>query len=137
MPGINIASSSGEETVPDLVTSEAQLEAIYGQPAGPAVIKEIGHISEHYRRFIETSPFVVLATAGPEGLDCTPRGDPAGFVRVVDERTVMLPDRRGNNRIDTLRNIVRDPRIALLALLSALGGTIHIHAPAAVSIDNQ
>ena len=98
--------------MPDLVTSEAQLDAIYGQPAGPAVIKEIDHISEHYRRFIETSPFVILATSGPEGLDCTPRGDPPGFVRVVDSRTVMLPDRRGNNRIDSLRNIVRDPRIA-------------------------
>src|SRR5258707_12033760 len=102
-----------EETVPDIVTSEAELEAIYGQPAGPAVIKEIDHISGHYRRFIELSPFVVLATSGPEGLDCTPRGDPPGFVRVVDSQTVMLPDRRGNNRIDSLRNIVRDPRIAL------------------------
>ena len=78
--------------MPDLVTSEAQLDAIYGHPAGPAVIKEIDHISEHYRRFIETSPFVIVATSGPEGLDCTPRGDPPGFVRVVDSRTVMLPD---------------------------------------------
>ena len=107
--------------MPEFVTTEAELEAIYGQPAGPAVIKEIDHISDHYRRFIETSPFVVLATSGPEGLDCTPRGDPRGFVRVVDSRTVMLPDRRGNNRIDTLRNIVRDPRIALLFLIPGIG----------------
>ena len=115
--------------MPDFVTSEAQLDAIYGQPAGPAVIKEIDHISEHYRRFIETSPFVILATSGPEGLDCTPRGDPAGFVRVVDSRTVMLPDRRGNNRIDSLRNIVRDPRIALLFLIPGVGRTLRINGP--------
>jgi PPOX class probable FMN-dependent enzyme len=129
------ARRSGEGTVPDFITSEAQLEAIYGQPAGPAVIKEIDHISDHYRRFIETSPFVILATSGPEGLDCTPRGDPPGFVRVVDERTVMLPDRRGNNRIDSLRNIVRDPRIALLFLIPGVGRTLRINGRAAISVD--
>jgi hypothetical protein len=121
--------------VPDFVTSEAELEAIYGQPAGPAVIKEIDHISEHYRRFIEASPFVVLATSGPEGLDCTPRGDPAGFARVADSRTVLLPDRRGNNRIDTLRNLVRDPRIALLFLIPGIGRTLRINGRARISID--
>jgi len=121
--------------VANLVTSEAQLEALYGQPAGPAVIKEIDHISAHYRRFIEMSPFVVLATSGPEGLDCTPRGDPPGFVRVVDDHTVMLPDRRGNNRIDSLRNIVRDPRIALLFLIPGEGRTLRINGRAAISID--
>jgi uncharacterized protein len=123
--------------MPDLVTTEAELEAIYGQPAGPAVIKEIDHISDHYRRFIETSPFVVLATAGPEGLDCTPRGDPPGFARVVDRRTVLLPDRRGNNRIDTLRNIVRDPRIALLFLIPGVGRTLRINGRAAISVDRE
>ena len=120
-----------------LVTSEAELEALYGQPAGAAVIKEIPHISEHYRRFIEVSPFVVLATSGPEGLDCTPRGDPAGFVRVVDSKTVMIPDRRGNNRIDTLRNIVRDPRIALLFLIPGIGRTLRINGHAAISVDPE
>jgi PPOX class probable FMN-dependent enzyme len=123
--------------VPNIVTSEAELEALYGLPAGPAVFKEIGHISEHYRRFIEASPFVVLATSGPEGLDCTPRGDPAGFVRVVDEHTVMLPDRRGNNRIDTLRNIVRDPRVALLFLIPGVGRTLRINGRAEISIDPE
>jgi PPOX class probable FMN-dependent enzyme len=126
-----------EATVQDIVTSEAELEAIYGQPAGPAVIKEIDHISEHYRRFIELSPFVVLATSGPEGLDCTPRGDPPGFVRVVDERTVMMPDRRGNNRIDSLRNIVRDPRVALLFLIPGAGRTLRINGRAAISTNAE
>ena len=117
----------------NIVTSEAELDALYGKPAGPAVIKEIPHISEHYRRFIEVSPFVVLATAGPEGLDCPPRGDPAGFVRVVDERTVMLPDRRGNNRIDTLRNVVRDPRVALLFLIPGVGETLRVNGRGSLS----
>src|SRR5262245_39488975 len=96
------------------VTSEAELTALYGpHDTVVATIKEIDHISDQYRAFIEVSPFVVVATVGPEGLDWSPRGDPPGFVRVVDKHTVMLPDRRGNNRIDTLRNIVRDPRISL------------------------
>jgi PPOX class probable FMN-dependent enzyme len=123
--------------VPDIVTSEAELEAIYGHPAGPAVIKEIDHISDHYRRFIELSPFVVLATSGPEGLDCTPRGDPPGFVRVVDSRTVLMPDRRGNNRIDSLRNIVRDPRVALLFLIPGVGRTLRINGRAAISTNAE
>jgi len=117
------------------VTTEAELEALYGLPSGAAVFKEIEHISDHYRRFIEVSPFVIVATSGPEGLDCTPRGDPAGFVRVVDQRTVMLPDRRGNNRLDTLRNLVRDPRIALLFLIPGIGRTLRINGRAAITTD--
>jgi PPOX class probable FMN-dependent enzyme len=117
------------------VTTEAQLEALYGLPSGPAVIKEIDHVSDHYRAFIGASPFVVLATCGPEGLDCTPRGDPAGFVRVVDRRTLMLPDRRGNNRLDALRNIVRDPRVALLFLVPGIGRTLRVNGRARITTD--
>ena len=117
------------------VQTEAQLEALYGLPSGPAVIKEIDHVSDHYRAFIEASPFVVLATCGPEGLDCTPRGDPAGFVRVVDRRTLMLPDRRGNNRLDALRNIVRDPRVALLFLVPGIGRTLRVNGRARITTD--
>ena len=118
-----------------IITTEAELESLYGLPSGAAVIKEIDHISDHYRAFIEASPFVVLATSGPEGLDCTPRGDPAGFVRVVDRNTVMLPDRRGNNRLDTLRNIVRDPRIGLLFLIPGEGRTLRLNGRAVISTD--
>ena len=120
-----------------IVTSEAELEARYGLPAGAAVIKEIGHISDHYRAFVEASPFVVVATSGPDGLDCTPRGDPAGFVRVVDRQTVMMPDRRGNNRLDTLRNLVRDPRIALLFLIPGEGRTLRINGRAVIDTDPE
>ncbi len=118
-----------------LITTEAELEVIYGQPAGAAVIKELGHISGHYRHFIEASPFVVVATSGPEGLDCTPRGDPAGFVRIVDRHTVQMPDRRGNNRIDTLRNLVRNPRISLLFLIPGVGRTLRINGHATISVE--
>lgn len=117
------------------VTTIAELDALYGAPVEAAVIKEIDHISDHYRAFIDKSPFVVLATAGPEGLDCSPRGDPAGFVRVVDRKTVLIPDRRGNNRIDALRNIVRDPRCALLFLIPGIGNTLRINGTAEILND--
>src|SRR5215210_9453826 len=99
-----------------VIRSIEELEALYGEPAEPARVKEVDRITPHYRQLIEASPFFVLATNGPEGLDCSPRGDRPGFVRIADERTLMLPDRRGNNRVDSLRNIVRDPRAALLFL---------------------
>jgi PPOX class probable FMN-dependent enzyme len=117
------------------IRSLGELDAIYGEPVPAAVIKEIDHISDHYRAFIEVSPFVVLATVGPEGLDCSPRGDPAGFVRVVDAHTVLIPDRRGNNRVDSLRNIVRDPRVALLFLIPGIGQTLRVNGRASLSTD--
>ena len=117
------------------VTTVEQLEAIYGHPAGAAVWKEIDHINNGYRAFIEAAPFFVLASVGPEGVDCSPRGDAPGFVRVTDERTLMIPDRRGNNRIDSLRNIVRDPRVSLLFLIPGVGETFRVIGRAAISTD--
>ena len=117
------------------VTSVAQLEAIYGQPSGAAVWKEIDHISAEYRAFIEKAPFFVLASVGPEGVDCSPRGDEPGFVRVADEKTLLIPDRRGNNRVDSLRNIVRDPRVSLLFLIPGIGETIRVIGRASISAD--
>ena len=117
------------------ITSIEQLEAIYGQPAGAAVWKEIDHISAEYRAFIEKAPFFVLASVGPEGVDCTPRGDEPGFVRVADEKTLMIPDRRGNNRVDSLRNIVRDPRVSLLFLVPGVGETFRVIGRAKISTD--
>jgi uncharacterized protein len=92
----------------------AELEALYDVPVSTSITKEIDHLTELHRAYIEASPFVIVATSGPGGLDCSPRGDPPGFVRVVDDRTLLLPDRRGNNRLDSLRNLVVDPRIGLL-----------------------
>jgi PPOX class probable FMN-dependent enzyme len=118
-----------------IVTSVAELEALYGQPNEASTAKEIGYITPHYRAYIEASPFASLATSGPEGLDCSPRGDRPGFARIHDERTLMLPDRRGNNRIDSLRNIVRDPRVALLFLIPGMGNTLRVNGSAHISVD--
>lgn len=117
------------------INSVAELEALYGAPSGAAVAKEIDHINGPYRAMIEKAPFVAIASAGSEGLDCTPRGDPAGFVRIVDERTIMIPDRRGNNRIDTLRNIVENPRVGLLFLIPGIGETLRVNGRAYITTD--
>ena len=120
------------------VTTMAELEALYPTPVLPnSLIKEIDHVYAHYRAFIEAAPFFALATCGPEGLDCSPRGDAPGFVRVADEKTLLIPDRRGNNRIDSLRNIVRDPRVALLFLIPGVGETIRVIGRAAISTDPE
>jgi PPOX class probable FMN-dependent enzyme len=118
-----------------VVTTIAALEALYAAPAVPTLVKEIDHVNAHYRAFMEAAPFFALATCGPEGLDCSPRGDPPGFVRVRDEKTLLIPDRRGNNRIDSLRNLVRDPRVALLFLIPGCGETLRINGRAAISTD--
>lgn len=122
---------------PHTIESVAELEALYGEPVRTSLIKELDHISDHYRAFIEASPFCAVASCGPGGLDCSPRGDPAGFVRVVDRKTVMLPDRRGNNRLDTLRNLVVDPRISLLFLIPGVGETMRINGRAVISTDPE
>ena len=111
------------------------LEAIYGTPAETSLVKEVDRITPHYRALIEASPFAALATSGPEGLDCSPRGDKPGFVRVHDEKTLMLPDRRGNNRTDSLRNLVRDPRAALLFLIPGSGSTLRVNGRAILNDD--
>jgi PPOX class probable FMN-dependent enzyme len=119
-----------------LIKTTAELEKLYNDaPYGPAVFKEADRITPQYRKLIEAAPFAVLATCGPEGLDCSPRGDPPGFVRVMDEHTLLIPDRRGNNRIDSLRNLVRDPRISLLFLIPGVGETMRINGRAVISTD--
>jgi PPOX class probable FMN-dependent enzyme len=120
-----------------LVTTVEQLEALYDKPFGPSLVKEIDHVNEHYRAFIEAAPFFALATSGPDGLDCSPRGDPPGFVRVADAKTLLIPDRRGNNRIDSLRNLLHDPRVSLLFLIPGCGETIRIVGRAAISTDPE
>lgn len=118
-----------------LVTSVEQLEALYGAPNAASTVKEVDWITPHYRTYIEAAPFAVLSTVGPEGLDASPRGDGPGFVRIADGRTLLLPDRRGNNRIDSLRNIVRDPRVALLFLIPGVGNTLRVNGRAQLSVD--
>lgn len=120
-----------------VIDSVEQLEAIYGHPGETATAKVTRHITPDYRALINASPFLALATCGPEGLDCSPRGDLPGFVRIVDKKTLYIPDRRGNNRIDSLRNIVRDPRVALLFFLPGLGNLMRVNAQGHITIDED
>jgi PPOX class probable FMN-dependent enzyme len=119
------------------ITSETELDALFDQPVPTSFLKEVDHITDDYRKLIEASPCAILATSGPEGLDCSPRGDPRGFVRVADPKTLMVPDRRGNNRIDSLRNIVRDPRVAVLFLIPGIGTTMRVNGRAHLSTDEE
>jgi uncharacterized protein len=98
----------------NLITTIADLEHLYGAPAEASIRKEVDYLHPLYQAIIQTSPFAVLATSGKAGLDASPRGDAPGFIKIVDDKTLLLPDRRGNNRIDSLRNIIEDPRVALL-----------------------
>lgn len=119
-----------------VITSIDELEALYTPaPVAASTVKVAHRMTPHYRRLIEASPFAALATIGPEGVDCSPRGDQPGFVRVHDDRTLMMPDRRGNNRIDSLRNIVEDPRVALLFLVPGIGETLRVNGTARISVE--
>ena len=119
-----------EHRIVDLET----LAALYGTPGETSVRKETDHLHPLYRSLIEASPFVAVASAGPEGLDVSPRGDAPGFVVAPDAHTLWLPDRRGNNRTDTLRNVLRDPRVALLFLVPGVDETLRVNGRAHLSI---
>ena len=112
-----------------------ELEALYGKPGETSLVKEVDHVAAPYKAFIAASPFAALATCGPEGLDCSPRGDVPGFVRVQDGKTLMLPDRRGNNRVDSLRNIIRDPRVSLMFLVPGCGNAVRVNGRAHLTVD--
>jgi uncharacterized protein len=121
-----------------MITSIAELETIYNaKPTLASTAKEINRLTPDYRKLIEASPFVVLATIGEGGLDCSPRGDRNSVVTLVDDRTLMLPDRRGNNRIDSLRNVIADPRVALLFLIPGSGTTLRVNGRAEISADEN
>jgi PPOX class probable FMN-dependent enzyme len=111
------------------------LRDLYGDPVPASLVKEMTFLTDAYAAFIKASPFVVLSTSGEEGLDASPRGGPPGFVRVVDRNSLMLPDRSGNNRIDSLSNVVADPRIAMLFLVPGVGETMRVNGRAEVSVD--
>ena len=117
------------------IESIADLEALFGPVGEASIRKEVPTLHPHYQAVIKASPFAVLATAGAEGLDVSPRGDPAGFVEVRDEHTLLLPERRGNNRVDSLRNIVADPRVALLFLVPGVGETLRVNGRATISVE--
>jgi len=117
------------------ITTIAALEALFGPVGEASIRKVVPTLHPHYQALIKASPFAVLGTVGPDGLDVSPRGDPSGFVEVQDERTLLLPERRGNNRVDSLRNILADPRVALLFLVPGVGETLRVNGRATISVD--
>jgi uncharacterized protein len=122
-----------QDTRADL-RDEAALRGVYSTGPGPTSLHKVAdHVHPLYRPYIEASPFAVLATVGEHGLDTSPRGDAPGFVTVADAKTLLLPDRRGNQRIDSLRNIARDPRVALLFLVPGLGEALRVNGSARIS----
>jgi PPOX class probable FMN-dependent enzyme len=116
------------------ITAIEALEQLYGAPNPNSLRKEVSYLHPHYRAFIDAAPFAILATSGPGGLDASPRGDAPGFVTVEDEKTLLIPDRKGNNRIDSLRNLVTDPRAALIFLVPGVGETLRVIGRAHITI---
>ncbi len=117
------------------IGSESDLVRLFAAPKEASLVKEFDHVDANYAAWIAASPFFVLCTAGNTGLDASPRGDAAGFVEVMDSKTLLIPDRRGNNRIDSLRNLMVDPRVALLFLIPGLGETLRVNGRARVNVD--
>ena len=118
-----------------IVRSADELDELYGAPSQRSLDKEIDYVSEHYRAFIERAPFAVLSTCGEHGIDNSPRGDAPGFVKLRDSRTLLLPDRRGNNRLDTLRNVLTNPKVGLLFLIPGVGETLRVKGRAEIDAD--
>jgi uncharacterized protein len=123
------------ETTYRSVNSIEELEALYAKPTKSSVSKELTSLNEHYRKLIEVSPFLCIASEGPNGLDCSPRGDGPGFVHILDDKTLALPDRRGNNRLDTLKNIVTCPRVGLLFIIPGVNETLRVNGTAIITDD--
>ena len=119
------------------ITTLDELQAVYGDSHERSRRKELPRLIVPYRALIQASPFVVLASAGPDGLDCSPRGDAPGFVHILDDQTLLLPDRPGNNRIDSLRNIVLNPQVALLFLIPGVGESLRVNGRAEISLDPE
>jgi uncharacterized protein len=120
----------------DFIVRDVQtLRQIYGEPHEASIAKQIDYLHPLYQEFIRAAPFVVIATAGTEMLEVSPRGDSPGCVMIADDRTLLIPDRRGNNRIDCLRNIVSDPRVALIFFIPGINETIRVNGTAKISID--
>ena len=117
------------------IATLAALERLYDRPSERVLLKQIDRLDQPCRAFIAASPFLILATSGSKGGDCSPRGDRPGFVEVEDERTLLLPDRRGNNRIDSLRNIVENPEVALIFLIPGIEQTLRVNGRAEITVD--
>lgn len=117
------------------ITTLEQLSAIYGPVKEVPRAKEIPYLNEDYAAFVKASPFILLSTVGVEGTDCSPKGDAPGFVQIIDRKTLAIPDRPGNNRIDNLKNIISDGRISLLFMIPGVGETLRVNGRATITAD--
>lgn len=117
------------------ITGTERLREVYDQPAETATKKILSRLDAHCRRFIALSPYLTIASTGPAGADCSPRGDEPGFVQVVDDHTLLLPDRRGNNLLDTLQNVLQHPQVGLLFLVPGLNETLRVNGKARILTD--
>jgi len=118
------------------ITSIEALETLYGPPMPTALAKVVSSLSPQYTKWIETARFVILSTVGPEGTDASPRGDDGPVVEISDPETILLPDWRGNNRLDSLRNIVRDPRVSLMFMIADCNNVVRVNGQATLSTDD-
>jgi uncharacterized protein len=116
------------------ITSLAALEALFDPVGAASIRKECTYLHPVYQQWIKASPFAVLSTIGPDGLDTSPRGDPASLVTIQDQHTLLLPERRGNNRVDSLRNILHDARVSLLVLIPGIGETMRVNGRASILV---
>ena len=121
----------------DSVKTIAELEEIYGEPIPASITKVCARLTPNYRKWIEASRFLILSTVGPEGTDASPRGDDGPVVQIHDDRTLLLPDWRGNNRIDSLRNIVRDKRVSLMFMVPGSNNVVRVNGTAILTTDEE
>jgi PPOX class probable FMN-dependent enzyme len=119
----------------NFIETPEQLNALFGEPTVNSLRKETDHLHPIYQRWIQASGFAVLATSGPKGLDTSPRGDPLPLVRIIDDKTLVLPERKGNNRIDGLRNILHDARVSLIFLVPGVDETLRVNGSARITAD--
>ena len=124
-----------DKTDPYAVTSLAQLDEIYGEPLEVAIKKQTDFITPPGRAYIEASPFMVLSTVSPDGVDCSPKGDGPGFVQVLDDRTLLIPDRPGNNRVDGMKNILANPKVGTIFFVPGSNVTYRVNGIARISTD--
>ncbi len=119
----------------NFIDTPEELHALFGEPSANALRKETDHLHPIYQRWIQASGFAVLATRGPDGLDTSPRGDPVPLVRIIDDKTLLLPERKGNNRIDGLRNLLYDPHVSLIFLVPGVDETLRVNGSARITAD--
>ncbi|MFZ0592970.1 MAG: pyridoxamine 5'-phosphate oxidase family protein [Bryobacteraceae bacterium] len=118
------------------LNNAGEVRAHYGEPSNMSKAKQLDHLDQHCKAFIQLSPFIVVATAGTDGrADASPRGDAPGFVSVLDEKTILIPDRTGNRRADTINNVAVNPHVGILFMVPGINETLRVNGAARVTID--